>query len=93
MLGRRRRGGARALHVLVVKEHTRLRLHALVLRAVLRGLRGLLAAREVATTLTSALVVKLPRQEAEIAIDGELVQLASPLRYEFVPVAVKVVQP
>lgn len=93
MLGRRRKGGARALHVLVVKEHTRLRLHALLFRALAHGLRGLVAPRNVATNLTSTLVVTLPSPTAEIAIDGELVQLASPLRYEFVPDAVKVVRP
>jgi diacylglycerol kinase family enzyme len=93
MLGRRRPNGARALHVLVVKEHTPLRFHALVLRAILRGLHGLLSPREVATTLTSSLMVTLPLAQVEIAIDGELVPLTSPLRYEIVPAAVKVVHP
>lgn len=93
ILGMRRKGGARALHVLVVKEHTRLRLHALLFRALAHGLRGLVSPREVATNLTSTLVVTLPSPAAEIAIDGELVKLASPLHYEFVPDAVKVVQP
>ena len=93
MLGRRRPRGARALHVLVVKERTRLRLHVLLLRALLRGFHGLVSPREVATTLTTGLVVKLPSPNAEVAIDGELVQLVSPLHYELVPGAAQVVYP
>jgi len=93
LLGRRRPGGTRALHVLVVKEHTRLRLHALVFRAILRGLHGMVSPRDVATAFTSSLVVNMPSPKAEIAIDGELVELASPLRFEFTRDAVKVVHP
>jgi diacylglycerol kinase family enzyme len=93
MLGARRYGGARALHILVVKEHSRLRSYALLLRAALHGMRGMLARRDVSTTLTSGVVVNVPSPRIEIAIDGELLNMSSPLRYEFVPGAVNVVCP
>lgn len=92
-LGTRRPDGARALHILLVREHTRLRLHALVFRAILSGLRGLLSEHEVVTHLTTGLVVTTRTPMAEVAIDGELLHLDSPLRYEFVPDAVRVVHP
>jgi len=91
-LGKRRRDGARALHVLLVRDHTRLRLHALVIRAIVSGLRGLLAEHEVAIRLTRCLTVTTSTPKAEVAIDGELLQLESPLRYEFVQDAVRVVR-
>ena len=92
-LGKRRQDGARALHILLVRDHTRLRLHALVFRAIVSGLRGLLSEHEVATRLTRSLVVTTSTPRAEVAIDGELFHLESPLRYEFVPDAVRVVRP
>ena len=92
-LGTRRSDGARALHILLVRDHTRLRLHSLVFRAIMGGLRGLLSEREVATHLTSGLVVTTSTPKVALAIDGELLQLESPLRYEFVPDAVRVVHP
>ena len=92
-LGTRRRDGARALHILLVRDHTRLRLHTLVFRAVVRGLRGLLSEHEVAARLTSGVVVTTSTPKVEVAIDGELLQLESPLRYEFVADAVRVVRP
>jgi diacylglycerol kinase family enzyme len=92
-LGMRRRDGARALHILLVREHTRLRLHALVLRAIMTGLRGLLKEREVVTHLTTGLVVTTATPKPMVAIDGELLELASPLEYEFVADAVRVVRP
>lgn len=92
-LGKRRRDGARALHVLLVRDHTRLRLHALVFRALMSGLRGLLHEHELATRLTRRLVVTTATPKAEVAIDGELLELESPLRYELVTDAVRVVRP
>jgi len=92
-LGERRQGGARALHILVVKEHTPLRLHGLVLRAVIHGMRGMLSPRDVSITLSNGVVVNMPSAQVKIAIDGELLTVSSPLHYEFIRGAVKVVCP
>ena len=90
-LGMRRAHGARALHILVVKEHTRSRLHALGAKAAARGVAELASGDEIETCLTSQATVVLPDASCEIAIDGELLQVTSPLRYEFLAEAVKVV--
>jgi len=92
-LGVRRRGGARTLHVLVVKEHTPLRIRSLVFRAIARGIDGLIADDEIASYLTTRAVVASADARGVIAVDGELVDVAWPLRYELVPDAVKVVRP
>jgi len=90
-LGMRRANGARALHILVVKQHTRARVHALAARAAARGVNDLVSENEVDSYLTSRATVAMPNASCVIAIDGELLQVTSPLRYQFVPGAVKVV--
>jgi diacylglycerol kinase family enzyme len=90
-LGMRRPNGARALHILVVKPHTRSRIHALAARAVARGVDELASEHEIASYLTSSATVEMPNASCVIATDGELVQATSPLRFQFVPGAVKVV--
>jgi diacylglycerol kinase family enzyme len=90
-LGMRRSDGVRALHVVVVKQHTRSRIHALAARAVARGVDALTSEDGIESHLTSRATVAMPDQSCVIAIDGELLQLTSPLRYQFVPGAVNVV--
>jgi diacylglycerol kinase family enzyme len=92
-LGVRRRGGARALHVLVVNEHTPLRIRSLVFRAIVRGIDGLIDDDEIASYLTTRAIVASAEKCGTIAVDGELVDITWPLRYELVPDAVKVVRP
>jgi diacylglycerol kinase family enzyme len=91
-LGRRRAGGARALQILLVKEHTRIRIHRLAFRAAARGIDGLVSEDEIECHLTTAATVTMPRPSATVAVDGELLTLTSPLTYEFAPGAVKVVR-
>ena len=90
-LGMRRVNGARALHILVVKEHDRSRIHALAARAAARGVEGLASEHEIESYLTSQATVVMPNASSLIAIDGELLQVTGPLRYEFLAGAVKVV--
>jgi diacylglycerol kinase family enzyme len=92
-LGVRRSRGARALHILVVNEHTTLRIRSLLFRAIVRGIDGLIADEEIASYLTRRAVVATADARGTIAIDGELVDVTWPLRYELVPDAVKVVRP
>jgi hypothetical protein len=90
-LGMRRANGARALHILVVTEHNRARMHALAARAAARGVEGLASEHGIEACLTSRATVVMPDASCEIAIDGELLQVTSPLRFEFLAEAVKVV--
>ena len=94
-LGKRRAGGARALHILVVKaqaEHARARIHALALKAAARGIEELISEDEIECYLTKGAVVALPSRTATIAIDGELLEVTSPLTYELVRDAARVVR-
>jgi diacylglycerol kinase family enzyme len=90
-LGMRRADGARALHILVVREHTRSRIHALAAKAVARGVDELASEHEIESHLTSRATVVLPNASSVIAIDGELVEVTSPLEYQYLPGAVNVV--
>ena len=92
-LGVRRNGGARALHILVVNEHTALRIRSLVFRAIVHGIDGLIVEDEVASYLTARAVVASAATRGTIGVDGELVDVTWPLEYEIVPGAVKVVRP
>lgn len=92
-LGMRRPGGARALHILVVKAPTPLRVRRLAFQAPSRGIQGLVPEKAFEAYLTSQATVAMEEEPGSIAIDGELLPATSPLRYELVPEAVKVVQP
>jgi hypothetical protein len=82
-LGRRAAGGARALHVVVVNEPTRSRTTALVRGALADQSGGLVRADAIEAGLVPALVAVLPRATGTIAVDGELLRVHSPLRYEY----------
>lgn len=92
-LGMRRPGGVRALHILVVKAPAPLRIRSLAFQPPARGIQGLVPEKAIATYLTSKATVEMAEGPGSIAIDGELLPATSPLRYELVPGAVKVVQP
>jgi diacylglycerol kinase family enzyme len=91
--GMRRPNGARALHLLVVTEHDPSRIRALAARAAARGIEGLAAEHGIESCLTSEATVVMPEAACLIAIDGELLQVTSPLRYRFLADAVRVVAP
>jgi diacylglycerol kinase family enzyme len=90
--GARRTGGVRALQVFVVKKETRSDIQALALRAAARGIQAVIGDDDIECHLTSKATVALPWPVATVALDGELLQLTSPLVYEFAPGAVKVVR-
>jgi diacylglycerol kinase family enzyme len=90
-LGMRRPGGARALHILLVKAPAPLRIRRLAFQPPARGIQGLVPEKAIETYLTSKATVEMAEEPGTIAIDGELRATTSPLRYEFVPAAVKVV--
>ena len=92
-LGMRRPGGARALHILVVRAPAPLRIRKLAFQPPGRGIQGLVPEKAIESYLTSKATVEMAEEPGSIAIDGELLPAASPLRYEFAPGAVKVVYP
>ena len=80
--GARVPGGARALHVVVVRTATRKEVLALAARAAVDGLETVAAQSDaVDVALVEACEIHLRRPRGRVAIDGELVPMTAPLRY------------
>ena len=62
-------------------------------RAAAVGIQALVSDDEIECHVTTAATVAMPRRgAATIAVDGELLRVTPPVRYEFVPRAVRVVR-
>jgi diacylglycerol kinase family enzyme len=92
-LGERSESGRRGLHVIVPPGRSRMRLLTTGVIAAARGARIASRAPYLDDFLLEACTVELPADDAELAIDGEIVRLASPLRYRLERDALTVVRP
>jgi diacylglycerol kinase family enzyme len=92
-LGERRPDGARALHVVVVNERRRPRIAALVFGALVRGLDDFIRTDAIDAHLVTEATVIMRHHRRTIAVDGEVVELDSPLSYELKKDAVNFVRP
>ena len=90
-LGGRVEDGRAGLHVMVVRGRTRGAIIALAFGAAFRGIRGM-RTPHLETELVDRCEVQLHRHSA-VSIDGELVHLQSPLRYEHLPGGLRLVRP
>jgi diacylglycerol kinase family enzyme len=90
--GERKTGGERALHVVVVKERTLSRLGRLAFAAIRHGVERL-KGDAIEAYLVSAAVANVRHRAPTIAVDGELVSVATPLRYELKRDAALIVRP
>jgi diacylglycerol kinase family enzyme len=90
-LGNRVDGGRSGLHVLVVRGRTRARLVALSFAAAARGVRALSRTPHLDSFLVSRCTVE--QRHSTVATDGEVVTMRSPLEYQLLPGAVKLVVP
>lgn len=90
-LGGRVEAGRSGLHVMVVKGRTRGAILALAFGAAVRGIRGVRAPHLDAMVLDRC-TVQL-RRRTLISLDGEVVTLQSPLRYELLRGALRLVRP
>ncbi|MFN2567958.1 MAG: diacylglycerol kinase family protein [Gemmatimonadaceae bacterium] len=89
-LGKRVPGGRRGLHVMVVRGRTRAGLLALAFAAVARGVRHASATPKLDSFIVDRCRVIL-RRRGPVAVDGEIVELDTPLEYELAANALKVV--
>jgi diacylglycerol kinase family enzyme len=80
-LGSRRSDGQRGLHVMVVKETSRLRLLRMAIRMLIRGIRPWGREAEVESMLVQRCTVVVPRRSVQVAVDGEIVRMEGPLEY------------
>lgn len=92
-LGDRRPGGARGLHVVVVRGAARARLAALAWAAAARGLHATSRTPHMDGFLVERCTIELPAGRFTIAVDGELVEVESPLAFQLERDAIAVVVP
>jgi diacylglycerol kinase family enzyme len=90
-LGARLAGGAHLFHVVVVNERSPSRLGALAFGALVRGVEEFVRDDRIDAHLVGDASVVLRHATGTIAVDGELIRVRSPLRYEFKPNAARVV--
>lgn len=92
-LGRRLEKGQRGLHVIVVQGAYRGRLVALAIAAAARGLHALAQKAELDTIMAERCTIEMRRRSGRVAMDGELVRMDAPLRYEILRGALTVAVP
>jgi diacylglycerol kinase family enzyme len=79
-LGNRVEDGTSGLHVLIVRGRTRARLVALAFAAAARGTRSITRTPHLDGFLVDRCIIE--QRHSTVAVDGEIVRLESPLRYE-----------
>jgi diacylglycerol kinase family enzyme len=90
-LGNRVQGGSSGLHVMIVRGRTRARLVALAFEAAAKGTRAISRTPHLDTFLVDRCTIE--QRHSTVAVDGEVVSLASPLEYEFGQGALTLVVP
>jgi len=91
--GSRVPNGEHCLHVLVVRERRATRLLVVALDAMRRGLDSVARTPELDAYKVSACSIALRGRKQHVALDGELVQVTSPVKYELHRGALTVVVP
>lgn len=82
-LGNRVKGGERGLHVMVVGDRRKGRLLALAWEAMRRGVDSAARSPELDAFIVDSCTISMRRSPATVALDGEAVRLAIPLKYRF----------
>ena len=93
VLGSRVPGGEHGLHVFVVRGRTRAALFLLGIAAAARGLKQVSATPRLDCYLVDEVQIVMRRPRGNVAVDGELVPMVSPLSYELRRDALTVVVP
>jgi diacylglycerol kinase family enzyme len=91
LLGSRKEGGAPGLHALVVRSRARARIVAVALAAVARGVERVSRTPALDSFIVPQCTIDLYRHDATVALDGEVVKLATPLELRLVPDAITLV--
>ena len=91
--GSRAADGRRGLHVIVVRGGTWARLIAAGLTAALRGNEAIARGTLADTFVVDRCTIELRRRHGRVAVDGELVDMTSPLEYRIERDALRLVVP
>lgn len=92
-LGKRIEGGRPGLHVIVVHGAAHGRLVAVAIAAAARGIHAVTRTAHLDAFLVDRCTIEMPRRSGRVAVDGELVRMDAPLRYEILRDALTVVVP
>jgi diacylglycerol kinase family enzyme len=92
-LGQRVPGGARGLHVILVRGRRFARRFARAYSRITRGLPVQERGIGLDTALVERFQLDLPGRRAHVATDGEIVLTNTPLAYRYVPDALRIVVP
>ena len=92
-LGSRASDGRRGLHVIVVRGGTWARLVAAGLVAAVRGNEAIARGKLADTYVVDECRIELRRRVGRVAVDGELVEMSSPLEYRIARDALRLVVP
>ena len=91
--GERLEGGARGLHVVVVRRKTRARLLVLGIATAARGAHVVMRARWLDSFVVDRCRIAFSRPDGNVAVDGEITPMTAPLEYRIERDALKVVVP
>lgn len=92
-VGSRAQDGRRGLHVIVVRGGTWARLVAAGLTAAFRGNDAIARGQLADTFVVDRCSIELRRRHGRVAVDGELIEMTSPLEYRIERDALRVVVP
>ncbi len=92
-LGGRAKDGRRGLHLMIVRGRSPARIAALAFAAAARGTRSAAQSPALDAFVVNRLTIRMRRPRGNVATNGELHAMSSPLEYRWVPGAVKVVHP
>jgi diacylglycerol kinase family enzyme len=88
-LGKRLENGRAGLHVMVIRGRTRARMFALSFAAAARGIRAVSRTPHFDSFVVTRCTIE--QRHSKVAIDGEIVEMDSPLEYELGHNALKIV--
>lgn len=93
-LGQNRDDGQNGLHLIALRTHNRLETLQLAFNALLRGIDPLSRAKQVEERMLDSLELtyRHRRRHIHVAVDGELLLLDAPLRYQYVCGAVRIIR-
>lgn len=93
LFGSRVGGGARQLHVMIVRERRTARLLAVALAAATRGVWQVASTPTLDSFLVDRCIVRGPGRVPRVALDGEIVPMQAPVEYRLERGALSVVMP
>jgi diacylglycerol kinase family enzyme len=92
-LGKRVKGGQRALHIFVVRGRGRTRLFMVALAAVARGVDSVARMHDVDAFLVDRCKIDMRRRRTRVAFDGETEVMATPFEYRIERDVLRIVVP